>query len=178
MRHCLLAACLIGLALLPLRATSVPAQPPGSEAQPRLSDCAATPAAAERQILQLEDQWMDALARRDADFFERTLADDYLATGGPTVETKAQYLAGIRKPPSASDLPRAALTDTQTRLYNGMAVVTGLANYGSTPPRRTRYTEVFVCRGGRWQAVHGHYSRLRAQPAPTTRDSASAARER
>ena len=42
-----------------------------------------------------------------------------------------------------------------------MAIVTGIAVYQGTstvPESRTRFTEVWVKRAGRWQAVHGHYN--------------------
>jgi ketosteroid isomerase-like protein len=134
----------------------------GGGAQPGSSGgtCARTSQAAERQIAQLEDAWNRAGTARDAAFFERLLAADFVATGGRTVRTKADYIAGIR---DTTDGPRtrATLSETRVRLYGDVAVVSGLSSYAGTPPVRRRYTEVFACRAGRWQAVHGHYNTLR-----------------
>jgi ketosteroid isomerase-like protein len=140
--------------------------PRGGGAQPVAGRgaCARASQAAERQIAHLEDEWNRAGTARDAAFFERLLADDFVATGGRTVRTKADYIAGIR---DTTDGPRtrATLSDTRVRLYGDVAIVSGLSSYAGAPPVRRRYTEVFACRAGRWQAVHGHYNTLQDTPA-------------
>ena len=63
-------------------------------------------------------------------------------------------------------VPVPRLEDTQVRLFGDVAVVTGIAVYQGTsggPGSRTRFSEVWVKRAGRWQAVHGHYN---AVPPP------------
>lgn len=134
------------------------------------SGCARNPAEAERQLRQLEDDWNRAGTARDGAFFERLLASDFVAVAGADVRTKADVIAGVV---GTTDGPRrpATLSATRVRLLGDVAVVTGLSSYDETPPRRVRYTEVFACRDGRWQAVHGHYSDIR----PETTDSARVA---
>ena len=123
------------------------------------SSCAANPAEAERQLRELEDEWNRAGTARDAAFFERVLADEFITTGGAETQTKAQYIAGIRDTTRAgatSPQPQANLSDTRVRVFGDVAIVSGLATFATTPPRRRRYTEVFVCRAGQWQAAHRH----------------------
>jgi hypothetical protein len=159
MRHALPGA---ALALLTLAARGAGAQQMPSGAGG--SACARTPQEAERQLVQLENEWNRAGTAGEAPFFERVLADEFVATGGATVRTKPQYIANMTdtsgRVPGAPRRP-STLTETRVRLYGDVAVVSGLATAGRTPPRRSRYTEVFVCRQGRWQAVHGHYNTLR-----------------
>jgi ketosteroid isomerase-like protein len=151
------------LALLTLAARGAGAQrtPSGTGG----GACARTPQEAEQQLARLEDEWNRAGTARDAAFFERLLADDFVATGGRTVVPRAAYIAGIRDT-SDGVRTRAALSETRVRVYGDVAIVSGLASYAGTPSVRRRYTEVFACRQGRWRAVHGHYNTLRD---PTSR---------
>jgi ketosteroid isomerase-like protein len=137
--------------------------------------CAATPAAAEQQVRKLEADWTDAFARQDVAFFERTLADEFiLVGGGPDVESRASFFDEMRRQKSAGEPVRPYQPDSGTmrvRAYGDVVVVTGTATYPPTRSTekafRVRYTEVFVCRAKRWQAVHGHYSEV-----PTASDTA------
>ena len=124
--------------------------------------CAQTPAAAEQQVRQLETEWQGAFERHDPAALERILADDFLVTGGATTSGKVQFLANIRDP--ARSAPKITISDERYRAFGDVVVVTGLATYSGPQAGRERYTEVFACRDGKWQAVHGHYNTL--APAP------------
>jgi hypothetical protein len=128
----------------------------------RRGGCARTPAEAERQLLQLEDEWREAVNRGNTAFFERVLADEFIATGGASVRAKADYIAGMRD--TARVIP-STLRETRVRVYDDVGIVTGMSTSVASPPVHRRYTEVFVCRAGRWRAVHGHYNRIQAAPA-------------
>lgn len=124
---------------------------------------------AQMELAQVEVAWGRALEARDTAFFRQTLADDFIATGGPTVLTKAEFLADLG---AAKQRPLPyRLQDTRVRIYGDVGIVTGLITFENPtgpagPP--SRYTEVWVRREGRWQAVHGHYNPVDLSP-PTDR---------
>jgi len=128
-----------------------------------MADSAALHAASE--IMRLEEAWGRALSARDTTFFRQTLGDDFVGTGGADLRSKAMVIEELAKGIGTVPVPR--LEQTQVRLFGDIAVVTGVAAYDSgetVPSSRTRFTEVWIKRAGRWQAVHGHYN---AVPAAT-----------
>ncbi|HEU5042430.1 MAG TPA: nuclear transport factor 2 family protein [Gemmatimonadales bacterium] len=119
--------------------------------------------AAAQEIMRLEEAWGRALSARDTAFFHQTLADDFVGTGGSGTRSKAMVIAELVRGVGSVPVPR--LEDTQVRLFDDVAIVTGVAVYqgtSGTPESRTRFTEVWVKRAGRWQAVHGHYNAVPA----------------
>ena len=138
--------------------------------------CAASPApsttagapveamATAQEIMRLEEAWGRALSARDTAFFRQTLADDFVGTGGAGTRSKAMVIEELSR--GAGRVPVPRLDDIQVRLFGEVAIVTGIAVYQGVPgipESRTRFTEVWVKRAGRWQAVHGHYN---AVPVP------------
>jgi ketosteroid isomerase-like protein len=122
--------------------------------------------AAASEIMLLEEAWGRALSARDTAFFRRTLGDDFVGTGGAEVRSKAMVIQELTSGVGTVPVPR--LEQTQVRLFGDVAIVSGLAAYGGpdgTPASQTRFTEVWVKRAGRWQAVHGHYNAV-PQRAP------------
>ena len=112
-----------------------------------------------QEIMKLEEAWGRALSARDTTFFRQTLADDFVGTGGAEVRSKAAVIEELTRGVGTVPVPR--LENTQVRLFDDMAIVTGIAVYqgtSSVPESRTRFTEVWVKRAGRWLAVHGHYN--------------------
>jgi ketosteroid isomerase-like protein len=129
---------------------------------------------AQMELAQVEVAWGRALEAHDTAFFRQTLADDFIATGGPTVLTKAEFLADLGRA-KQEPLPYR-LQDTRVRIYGDVGIVTGLITFENPtgpagPP--SRYTEVWVRREGRWQAVHGHYNPVELSPptAPRSADT-------
>jgi ketosteroid isomerase-like protein len=125
---------------------------------------------AQMELAQVEVAWSRALEAHDTAFFRQTLADDFIATGGPTVLTKAEFLADLGRAKQAP-LPYR-LRDTRVRVYGDVGIVTGLITFENPtgpagPP--SRYTEVWVRREGRWQAVHGHYNPVELPPPTAPR---------
>ena len=120
--------------------------------------------AAASEIMLLEAAWGRALSARDTAFFHRTLGDDFLSTGGAQVRSKAMVIEELST--GTGPVPAPRLEQTQVRVFGDVAVVSGIAAYGltaDTPPSQTRFTEVWVRRAGRWQAVHGHYNAVPGQ---------------
>jgi len=123
----------------------------------------------EAELRQLERDIGDANVRRDKAFFERIEADEFIFTdsaGGLT--TKAEDVASLDKPAGEFKLVSYVPDDMKVRVDGMTAVVTGrtttkLQAKDREVINRSRFTDVFVKRDGRWQLVAGHSSRLREQ---------------
>jgi hypothetical protein len=129
------------------------------------------PTKTETELMQLERDIGGANVRRDKAFFERIEADEFIFTdsaGGLT--TKAEDVASLDKPAGEFKLVSYDVDDMKVRVYGNTAVVTGrtttkLQSKDREVINRSRFTDVFVKRRGRWQLVAGHSSRLREPPA-------------
>ncbi len=158
------AATAAGLLVLALVSAGCAGAPqPGSPATPAADQPAL---AAAQELIQLEDAWARALSQRDTAFFQRTLADEFIETGGQRARTKPEVIADLSRSTDSVPLPR--FEQTSVRLFGDLAVVTGVAAYSAGVggfPSRIRFSEVWVKREGRWQAVHGHYNPI--PPAST-----------
>ena len=120
------------------------------------------------ELVQLERDIGAANVRRDAAFFERVEADEFVFTdSGGGLTTKAEDVAGVKAPPNPdARLLAYDVDDVQVRLYGDAAVVTGRVTTrqlvkGEERTGRSRFTDVFVRRDGRWQLVAGHSSRIK-----------------
>ena len=61
------------------------------------------------------------------------------------------------------------LDDLQVRVYGDVAIVTGRnattgTLFGKAASMKSRFTDVFVKRGGRWQCVANHTTAIIAEP--------------
>ena len=122
--------------LLLLAAASCPAEPP-------------TPAG----LRQAEDRWIAALEARDGAALACRLAPDFADNDWQgAVRRRDAVLARLpQRPPS-----RLQWTEMTVRLEGTTGVVRGL-NTQTAPDGtvigRVRFTDVFIRRGGRWQAI-------------------------
>jgi hypothetical protein len=93
-------------------------------------------------------------------FFERLLAADFVATGGRTVRTKADYIAGIR---DTTDGPRtrATLSETRVRLLRRRGCRERALKLRRDAARAPPLHGGVRLPRGAVQAVHGHYNTLR-----------------
>jgi hypothetical protein len=118
-------------------------------------------------LMQLERDIGQANIKRDKTFFERVEADEFIFTdssGGTT--TKAEDVASLDKPPGEFRLVSYEVDEMKVSVFGKTAVVTGRATStyrggGRESVIRTRFTDTFVKRDGRWQIVAGHSSRIR-----------------
>jgi len=108
----------------------------------------------EELLLSLETQWLHA---RDAGTLDRILASEFvhIAPGG-YVLNKAEHIAWFEKhtPPADREVK---LEHVSIRVYGDTGIVNGfVVNIDSqgNGGRRTAFTDVFVFRDGRWQAVN------------------------
>lgn len=137
--------------VLALSAAPVSARPPQSER---------TAAA----VMTVEHEWLTALSRHDVTALARILGREFIDSdfeGNAVV--RARYLAYFSRPVShAAPRVEQSFQDTTVRFVSGgdVAIVTGLvvtrpAMASSDAVRHSRFTDVFVWRDGRWQAVTG-----------------------
>jgi ketosteroid isomerase-like protein len=129
---------------------------------------AAKAADVEQALMQMERDWFDAYVKRDAAALERIEADDYM-TVDPSgmVSTKAQDIDAIKSGKLA--FQSGTFDDMKVRVYGDAAVVTARvvikgSYMGQDISGAYRGTDVFVKRGGRWQAVSSHVTRIADQP--------------
>ena len=128
---------------------------------------AAAPGAAQstrETLIELERGWNDAVYRQDADFVERLLADEFLATyDDGSRGDKARELDLVANFNQA--VISAVQDDFRVAIYGDTAVVwftlhlVGLRD-GQEAELTLRYTDVWVRRDGRWQCVSVHSTRV------------------
>lgn len=118
---------------------------------------------AEQEVKALIREWDDAFKQRDPATLDRILADDFVLTDASgAVLNKMEYLSSIVKAPDMSHIPQPSSVsdDVAVRVFGDAAVVTGHSTVKGRPRGKGqflsgqyRFTDVFVKRQGRWQAV-------------------------
>lgn len=116
--------------------------------------------AAVREVLR---QWDEAFERRDLEALGRILADDFTLTNAAgQVIDRNQYLVSIVKAPDMLQAGGGS-EDVRVRVVGETAVVTGRSPVKGRPggralvvPGQYRFTDVYVKRDGRWQAIASH----------------------
>ena len=119
---------------------------------------------AEHEVLQVELAWNHALEQGDVAALDRIWAEEFLNTSfDGTVTTKKEDLAVI----ASGDLvyQSSKVRDLIIRVYGKSAVVTGhwtaVGQFrGVDVSGEFRYTDVYVKREGRWQAVASQITRI------------------
>ena len=115
-------------------------------------------------LIVVEHAWGNALLKKDVAGFSRCLADEWvLTTSNGSRVTKAVALADLKS--GALEIDSFRLDDMTVRLYGDTAVVRGLITEKSKlrdkdTSGKSRFTDVFVKRAGRWQAVASHESNV------------------
>ena len=116
------------------------------------------------EILALENQWATAIERKDAAAFERLAAEDFqfIEEDGRVLD-RAQYIAARSHNPE--NVESAVQDEIEVRQYGDAAIATGYSTIRGTRGGvsfvyRFRWTDVYVRRDGRWQAVSGHLTPL------------------
>jgi ketosteroid isomerase-like protein len=115
--------------------------------------------AAAEEIAALHTRWRDALAKRDTAFFAGVLLDNFQITGSQFTLDKRQFIAAVAA--DTGGVAPSQFEQTSVRLYDQVAVVTGLIRYdlpGEGQPALTRYSEVWVREQNHWRAAHLHYN--------------------
>ena len=115
-------------------------------------------------IIELEQGWNDAFYRKDVDFIERLLADEFTATyDDGSRGDKARELALTAE--FDQQVVSAIQDDFTVRVYRDTAVVwftlrlVGIRQ-GQRAEVTFRYTDLWVLRDGRWQCVSTHSTKV------------------
>jgi len=151
-------AALIAAALAALAALAAPA---ALLAQPRPASVPGSPdsvlaRAAERQLVQLENDWAQAVIRRDAAAMRRIVAPRWVYSDESGIMERE---AGIKAFTAGTDTVTSAGNDEMRVLtYGNTAVVTGILWMRGRGPKgaflhRYRYTDTWMKLDGRWQCI-------------------------
>ena len=114
----------------------------------------------ELTLLQIERDWAAAVLKKDAAALENILAAEFVAHNSSGSRNRKQTMESVRNP--AAKIESGALGDMKVIVFGDTAVVHGLwtkksADGGKDTSSRSRWTDTFVRRDGRWQCV-GSYS--------------------
>jgi ketosteroid isomerase-like protein len=118
----------------------------------------------EQQLKQMEDDWQKATRAKDTAALKRIIAEDWNATNEMgKILNREEYLSQTTANPDV--IQSNENTDMQVRVYGNTAVVTGGltekgTRNGAAYTDTYRWTDVFVKRGGRWQAVVSQWMKV------------------
>jgi ketosteroid isomerase-like protein len=120
--------------------------------------------AAEQEVLNLFQDWMNAEVKGDVEFVDRFLAEDWVSTDpAGNVWTKSQFLGGLKS--GAGAVLSFSLDNMKARIYGDAAVVTGRMTakqtfQGQDISGQYQCTDTLIKKDGRWQCVATHLSRI------------------
>ena len=117
---------------------------------------------AEQEVRKLERDWLDAYEKRDVPAMTTIVADDFMITfSDGSIQTKPQIIESLKRPGGPSS--KFVTEDVQSRVYGDTVILTGVVvtewKQNDKPMTdRSRYTDTYVKRNGRWQVVASHLS--------------------
>jgi ketosteroid isomerase-like protein len=125
---------------------------------------AAQDAKAAEVVKKLELEWMESYVKRDTDFLERYLSDDYssIHPHGTVLDKKGE-IESVKSGDVA--ITEMKPNEMKVRTYGDTAVITGRSTIkakvnGQDASGEYRFTDVWVKRGDRWQAVASQVTRI------------------
>ena len=127
-------------------------------------EVAAQTANVAQTLLQLERDWEQANVKNDPAALERILAPEFVSTDSDgRLTTRAEGFA--RRKSGAVKFTTFTQDDYKVQVIGDTAIVTGRSTIkgirdGKELSGQERWTDVFVRRNGRWQAVTTHSSRI------------------
>lgn len=154
LRHYILPSLFITLAL-------------SSHAQPKLSSAA-------QALVKIEKDWSDADVKKDVAALNRILAEDWVGIDFQgTVMNKAAVLRDVGAKSDITATESTTLGEMKIRVYGNTAVVSGTeverSQYrGEDSSGEYIWTDVFVRRNGRWQAVSSQSTKMAAPKGPSS----------
>lgn len=113
----------------------------------------------EAALIQIEHEWVRAVEQHDPAALGCILADEFEeADFDGSLISRSTMLAGATKPSNG----HSELADLHVHIYGDAAYVRGIGinTKNGRPAGKTRFTDIFVYRDGRWQCVAGHDSRF------------------
>jgi hypothetical protein len=124
------------------------------------ADCPRNQPKTEAALVELEQNWASALSRKNVNAVACMLADEFEdADVDGSLHSRSQTLEHIpnRKPGVNHLTELRAHVEGNSGFTRGMAT---LVDAGGKLVARVRFTDIFVYRDGRWQALAGHESML------------------
>ena len=121
-----------------------------------------TPKEAEQDVRRLERSWLDAYEKRDAAAMSAIVADDFTITfPDGSIQTKQQVVDSIKQP--GGPAMKFRTENVQSRVYGDTVILIGLVvsewkQGDQLMSDRSRYTDTYVRRNGKWQVVASHLS--------------------
>jgi len=118
----------------------------------------------EQQLKRMEDDWQKAIKNKEAATLKRIIGEDWVGTDDKgKVLNREPYISQTTSNPDA--IESTENFDMQVRVYGDTAVVTGGSREkgtrnGTAYTDTYRWTDVFVKRGGRWQAVVSQWAKV------------------
>ena len=114
---------------------------------------------AKRTIAALEEEWIQAVIKRDAAAFDRLLAPEFVYTEDDRVYTKAQLIKEVTT--GADTVTAGRNEDLVVRVHGNTAIATGwlilIGRSGGKPfERRYRYTDTWQragAAGSHWRVI-------------------------
>jgi ketosteroid isomerase-like protein len=112
----------------------------------------------------LNREWMRSYVKRDTTFLRQYLADDYVGTfPDGTVLDKRGEIAALES--GAVVITDMKASEMKVHLYGEAAVITGRSSIeavvnGAAESGEYRFTDVWIKRGARWQAVASQVTRI------------------
>jgi ketosteroid isomerase-like protein len=118
----------------------------------------------ERALMQIERDWATAAAANDAAGLDTLMADEYVGNTDGRLTPKKQALADVKS--GASKVSSAEASDLTVFVSGDRASVHGLWTEKSTlngtdTSGQYRFTDTFIKRDGRWQAVTTFSTKLK-----------------
>lgn len=120
-----------------------------------------------QELAEIQQRLAEAWVAADRAAIERIIAPDWTVTGTDgRVSTRGDVLRDVFET-KVHRISALEIDDVSVRVFNDASVVTGRTHgrgeYSNVPYDVTiRFTDVFVRREGRWQAVASHASLLTA----------------
>lgn len=121
---------------------------------------------ADQTLMSLEQRWSEAYKGRDQQALNRILANDFIFTDDDgQVYNKSQYIEAVTK---MIKVESYKIDDLTTRTYGDTGVAAGrwtgrLTVDGKDASGSFRFTDTFVKRQGRWQAIASQDTRIQKQ---------------
>ena len=121
---------------------------------------------AEAELRTTERAWLDAYDTNDVEAMQRIVADEFeIVYGSGAVVDKATTIGWLTPGQPDDPTTRQYTENTRVRLYNDVAILTGIyVSEGPNGIQRSRYTDTWIWRDGRWQVVASHLTRLPEAP--------------
>jgi ketosteroid isomerase-like protein len=108
----------------------------------------------ERTLTRLENDWAQALVRRDTATFHRLIAPGFVYTEDTTVMNKEELIRSIM----ADRMTAAGNEEMKVHAYGDTAVVTGILRVRGSGKdgafdRRYRFTDTWLFRNNQWRVI-------------------------